>query len=682
MLKSNAARRTFLALSLIAIAACVPQEPRADADHLHQVLAADDQRGTEAALATLRTGLRSPVPDVRAAAVRALGRLEQPLLSAEIGAVAREDNDPAVRRVATHALAQSVFNDDGAGVAGLLAAALADDPDPAVRRAAATSLGRLRYSDPGRAVQTELLLSAAAAEAEAEAEVVAGAARGLAALFRGQPDLAPTPNTVATLQRVAAASGGSAGTDADTDTLARIAATAALVSVNQLQDSALEAAAASRLPEVRRLAASALRNPPENDSARFDAALSDGAPQVRLEALRALRTQSTDFRCTRYAAALDDAWVPARLTAIDGLGSCPGDATALVELADGLPSGPWQVAAHALVSLSRVAPEAAAARLAAASRDTTWQVRMYAARAGGELGDVALLRELTNDPVPNVQHAALRGLQAHVGHAADDEYAAALESPDYQVVMAAANGLVDSPGNHLEPLLTALDRITTEERDTSRDPRAALLRAVSGIGGAADASRLEPYLADFDSVIAAQAAEILTAWTGSAAAATPRSLPPQPFPTRDELEEIAATTATLRMANGDTITLRFFPFEAPTHAARFVRLASAGALDGLTLHRVAFNFVLQGGSPGANEFMGHGFYTRDEITARSHRRGTLGTSTRGRDTGDGQLFINLVDNLRLDFNYTIFAEIVDGIEAIDNVLEGAVITAVTLARRD
>jgi len=134
------------------------------------------------------------------------------------------------------------------------------------------------------------------------------------------------------------------------------------------------------------------------------------------------------------------------------------------------------------------------------------------------------------------------------------------------------------------------------------------------------------------------------------------------------------------MGNGDTLTLRFFPFEAPTHAARFVRLASDGYFDGLTFHRVVYNFVLQGGSPGANEFMGDGPFTRDEITARSHRRGTVGTSTRGRDTGDGQIFINLADNLRLDFTYTIFAEVIQGEDALDNVLEGAVIESITFER--
>jgi len=307
---------------------------------------------------------------------------------------------------------------------------------------------------------------------------------------------------------------------------------------------------------------------------------------------------------------------------------------------------------------------------------------MYSARAAGEVGDLDVLRSLTADPVANVQHAALRGLQTHSGHAADDAYAAALSSADYQVVIIAANGLVDSPGDHLPAVFDALDRITAEQRETSRDPRAALLRAAASLGDEADAPRLEAYLVDYDAAIAAQSAEIVTTWTGDPAAASPQPLAPLPFPNMAELEEIAATRAILHMDSGDSIELEFFPFDAPTHAARFVRRASEGYFDGLTLHRVVFNFVLQGGSPGANEYMGDGAYTRDEITARAHARGTVGTSTRGRDTGDGQLFINLVDNLRLDFDYTIFAAVTGDESVIDNLLEGAVIESITLNRRE
>jgi cyclophilin family peptidyl-prolyl cis-trans isomerase len=65
---------------------------------------------------------------------------------------------------------------------------------------------------------------------------------------------------------------------------------------------------------------------------------------------------------------------------------------------------------------------------------------------------------------------------------------------------------------------------------------------------------------------------------------------------------------------------------------------------------------------------------RDEVGI--HRRGTVGISTRGRDTGDAQLFVNLVDSPRLDHQYTVFGAVVSGMDVVDGVLEGDVIERV------
>lgn len=110
-------------------------------------------------------------------------------------------------------------------------------------------------------------------------------------------------------------------------------------------------------------------------------------------------------------------------------------------------------------------------------------------------------------------------------------------------------------------------------------------------------------------------------------------------------------------------------------------MAREGTLDGLTFHRVVPNFVIQGGSPRANEYAGHGAYTRDEVGLRPQWRGTVGVSTRGRDTGDGQIYVNLADNVRLDHDYTLLGEVVSGMDVVDAVLEGDVIARVEVRRR-
>jgi cyclophilin family peptidyl-prolyl cis-trans isomerase len=64
-----------------------------------------------------------------------------------------------------------------------------------------------------------------------------------------------------------------------------------------------------------------------------------------------------------------------------------------------------------------------------------------------------------------------------------------------------------------------------------------------------------------------------------------------------------------------------------------------------------------------------------------HWRGTVGVSTRGHDTGDGQIFINLVDNPALGGDYTVFGMVVEGHEVLDGILEGAVIERAEVSAR-
>jgi cyclophilin family peptidyl-prolyl cis-trans isomerase len=129
-------------------------------------------------------------------------------------------------------------------------------------------------------------------------------------------------------------------------------------------------------------------------------------------------------------------------------------------------------------------------------------------------------------------------------------------------------------------------------------------------------------------------------------------------------------------SGGDTIVLRLHPDHAPAAVARVAWLARRGYYDGLTWHRVVPNFVIQGGSPAMNEYVGDGPFMRDELGGLSHLRGTVGISTRGRDTGDAQWFVNLVDNLRLDPDYTVFATVESGLDVADRILEGDVMARV------
>jgi cyclophilin family peptidyl-prolyl cis-trans isomerase len=121
--------------------------------------------------------------------------------------------------------------------------------------------------------------------------------------------------------------------------------------------------------------------------------------------------------------------------------------------------------------------------------------------------------------------------------------------------------------------------------------------------------------------------------------------------------------------------------DAPVAAATFASLAEGGNFNGLTFHRVVPNFVVQGGSPGADEYDAlTGWFMRDEVGLARNARGTFGISTRGRDTGDGQIYINLIDNFRLDHDYTVFARTLRGLDVVDRIQEGDVIESIRIIR--
>jgi cyclophilin family peptidyl-prolyl cis-trans isomerase len=71
--------------------------------------------------------------------------------------------------------------------------------------------------------------------------------------------------------------------------------------------------------------------------------------------------------------------------------------------------------------------------------------------------------------------------------------------------------------------------------------------------------------------------------------------------------------------------------------------------------------------------IGDARFMRDEVGLQSHLRGAVGISTRGYDTGDAQLFTDLVDVPRLDHDYTVFARVTAGMDVVDDFPEGATI---------
>jgi cyclophilin family peptidyl-prolyl cis-trans isomerase/HEAT repeat protein len=656
-----------------------------DAELWQAMLAAEDMRAATAeSMAPLYQGLRSSDSTIRRIAVRALGRLERPGLEASIKRLLT-DSAAGVRAEAANALGQVVRGGRGSDVVDPLLARLEVESDPWVRGVICQTLGRLHYESRDTAVLVETALVGAVRGAEPG--MLVGIARGLESWVRlNARTSAPAAETIAALNALAVYAPDSVA-EQSTDYVARVRrqAVAALVRLGGAADLP-QLALSDPDPQVRRLAVGAVAAI-DSELRRAEAIelyLSDTSGMVRYAALQAFGRYLQSTRgCAPVQEALDDVDAHVALLAIDLMGNGCETPEEVVEILLPLASslsreGDWHRPAHALVSLAKVSPIPAELLLPRFADHESWWVRVYAAEAASVTGQVAYLGRLAFDSDDNVRRAAIAALAQLKGHDADSIYIDQLVREDYQLVMTAAEALAGSERapRAIPALLGALALITAEQQETSRDVRLALLRRLEDFGGPDQAQALRPYLRDFDPVVADKAAAMLTAWTGTRYAAAPSPLPAQPLPSHREIVELSHSHPLLVMRGLGGVELELWTFEAPINAARFARLAQAGYFDGLTFHRVVPGFVVQGGSPGANEYAGAGRYTRDELTMRSHLRGAVGVSTRGRDTGDAQIFINLVDNPRLDHDYTIFAEVIAGMDVVDRVLEGATIDRV------
>ncbi|HET9368672.1 MAG TPA: peptidylprolyl isomerase [Vicinamibacterales bacterium] len=641
----------------------------------------------------LQRALKSDDAAMRRLAVRSLGRFERP---ADVPALAPflDDADEGVRIEAAQALAQTMQNSRDAAVQPAVDVIRKRLPGTTgnFRRMLLQALGRLR-TDAATTKQLEQWL---VTEQRADDAVV-----WLAPVLIRDRAYRPADQTTAALRKLA---------DPESPTVPPnpFAIQALATSLTENDATLLARALGYRCAtgadpacgwEVRYAAVAATNRAWTALDRPFELTLRDPAFQVRLAALRKLATTiPTRQTCAPLISAFADPMPTVALEAMTLVDPKCREAEDIkqrlagqtAELSKPASASAWHVPARAFESLVRFDPERAGAVMRdVATKHAAWQVRAAAARVAVTLKDETTLKTLASDKEPNVRTEAIAGLTRLKSPAVVDEAVRALTATDFQLLRQAAQSLrgTQNPEPTIVPLLDALQRLTKEGKDTSRDPRVAILERLRELAPPNDAgtsrlaahlARLTPYLSDFDPRVAALAGEVIDLAAGAPPTVTPTRRAPQQ-PTEAQLRALPVR-ASATMDNGDTFELDLLVDDAPLTVARFVALARAGYYNGLTLHRVEPLFVVQGGSPGANEYVGDARYLRDEIGMARHDRGAVGISTRGRDTGDAQIFIDLIDVPRLNFSYTVFARVRTdrstptqrrGMDAVDWMLSGA-----------
>lgn len=688
----------LVASFMMAVAAAAPQRRRVPAptssSEAAAILAAEDTRAErDEELRILLDGAQDSSPAIQTLAVRALGRLERRDVIPRL-LVALSASSAQVRAETANALAQALTGaplrekspsapgDQVRAVMQPLLHAAAKETDGPALAAFARSLARLPYTTHEQVRIAEgFIAELVDHKAARDTVVLVGAARGLGGLARRNPKLISfEEKTVTALRRLA----GRAQYTFPPDV--RRNAAAALIAARAFDEATLRSVVEDSDEQVRRFGVLALAGAssalePGERTKRLRTALADPAATVRYEAVRVWGRRIVPTEgCQALLDARKDPVPYVTLAVIDALGDvCKDDedvTNAVTYHARTPPTrGSWHQESHALMALAKRSPERAALAIGSHTAHPIWQVRMYAARAAALLKDDATLERLVYDAHDNVREAALGPF--HLLRPADSERAliAALGRPDLQLVRTAAQLLDGTPSNQyvLKAVNDALRRVTSAYGEMARDTRLALIARLRQLGGPPQADDLMPLVSDVDPAVAAAAADAIRAWSGAA--------PLRPEPSRRIAGPLALggnTTLTVTLGSGRKFALVLLIEDAPHAAEIFRLLAGTGKYDGLTFHRVVPNFVIQGGSPGANEYMPRTeAFMRDEVGLTMHERGTVGISTRGRDTGDGQIFINLVDNARLDHEYTIFGRVpAADMPVVEGILEGDTITRI------
>ena len=120
--------------------------------------------------------------------------------------------------------------------------------------------------------------------------------------------------------------------------------------------------------------------------------------------------------------------------------------------------------------------------------------------------------------------------------------------------------------------------------------------------------------------------------------------------------------------NFGEVIVDLFEQEAPITVNNFVFLADEGFYENVPIHRILSGFVIQSGDPTGTGRGGPGYRFNDEPIVREYEKGVLAMANSGANTNGSQFFITLGDlSGGLPKNYTIFGQVIEGIEIVDQI---------------
>jgi cyclophilin family peptidyl-prolyl cis-trans isomerase/HEAT repeat protein len=378
-----------------------------------------------------------------------------------------------------------------------------------------------------------------------------------------------------------------------------------------------------------------------------------------------------------------------RLESVGALGGIRESVTASVpdlhdSLLDLLSDPSPAIRAAALRSLSAIDPDGFVLVLSGLDPDPHWSVRAALAAVLGTLpSEVALprLESMLTDSDQRVIPSVLESLVKLKAPKAAGLLIDRLKADDAIVRTAAAVGLGTlKPANGAAALAEAY---TFGLRDQSYNARAAALAALATYGAAAASPVLKTAFADKDWAVRVRAARLMAQLDPSSAGDVAMQIRPAPtnLPADIYVEprftNPSVSTQVYLETDRGTIQIELAVLDAPLTAENFIALARKGFFNGLSVHRVVPDFVVQDGDPRGDGEGGPGYTIRDELNERPYLRGTVGMALDPwPDTGGSQYFITHSPQPHLDAKYTVFGRVVSGMEVVDQIQQWDVVRRV------
>jgi cyclophilin family peptidyl-prolyl cis-trans isomerase len=287
---------------------------------------------------------------------------------------------------------------------------------------------------------------------------------------------------------------------------------------------------------------------------------------------------------------------------------------------------------------------------------------------------------MANDGDARVVPAVIAALAASKAPGAAALVRGTLRAPDVIARSAAAQALAELKAADAVPDLRAA--YTAAAADTAYTARASILAALAQLDPMGTQPLLREALKDKDWAVRVRAADLLReqkVTDGVAEAMRPATAG----------EDVESAAWKLMVAppfsphafidtDKGTIEIELAVLDAPLTVDNFITLARKNFFEGVAIHRIVPDFVVQDGDPRGDGEGGPGYTIRDELNERPYLRGTVGMALDWADTGGSQFFITHSPQPHLDARYTVFGRVIAGMDVVDRIEQWDVIRRVRI----